>query len=151
MGNFTPSYFGLPLGHYPKSFSFWNFIIEKIQKPTFPLERAFLSKRSKLTLIQFFVSGIPTYFHSSFGIPIPIARFCRSLMRLFLGGCWQGRRPLSLLLGVCKKPRKTKNQSKPIQTDWFGSVFLEKRFPQFKILKNCNIRFDSRFWFFQNQ
>ncbi|KAG6710844.1 hypothetical protein I3842_05G022800 [Carya illinoinensis] len=62
------NYLGLPLGVASKAKSFWDTVIEKIERRLTGWKRLYLSKGSRITLIKNTLSNLPTYFLSFFPI-----------------------------------------------------------------------------------
>lgn len=73
VGTWPMKYLGLPLGGSPKRASFWNPVVEKVEKRLEGQKKAFLSRRGRLTLIQAVLSSLPTYYLSLFQIPVRVA------------------------------------------------------------------------------
>ena len=84
VGDWPTTYLGLPLGGNPCSRSFWEPVITKVAKRLDGWKGVFLSKRGRLTLIEFVLSAIPTYFLSLFQMPTRVIKELEKIMRLFL-------------------------------------------------------------------
>ncbi|PRQ36601.1 putative RNA-directed DNA polymerase [Rosa chinensis] len=87
IGVWPMKYLGLPLGGNPKQASFWNPVVEKIEKSLEGWKKAFLSRGGRLTLIQAVLSSLPTYYLSLFQIPVGVAKRLESLLKIFF---WDG-------------------------------------------------------------
>ena len=66
-------YLGLPLGGNPKDCGFWDPVIERISKRLDGWQKAFLSFRGRITLIQSCLTHMPCYFFSLFKILASVA------------------------------------------------------------------------------
>lgn len=84
VGSWLLSYLGLPLSSNPKAASFWNPVIERIEKRLDSWKKAFVSRGDRLTLIQPMLNSLPTYYFSLFRIPLGVANKLEGLMRNFL-------------------------------------------------------------------
>ena len=84
VGSWPMLYLGLPLGDNPRSLSFWNPIVEKVEKRLQKWKRACLLKGGRLTLIEAVLSNIPSYYLSLFKMPVGVAAKVETLMRNFL-------------------------------------------------------------------
>ena len=87
VGSWPLKYLGLPLGGNPRSVSFWNPVVDRVEKRLEGWKKAFLSRGGRLTLIQAVLDSLPTYYLSLFRIPSVVAKTLESLMRNFL---WEG-------------------------------------------------------------
>lgn len=85
--NLPLSYLGMPLGGNPKAASFWQPIIEKIDKKFDAWKYSYISKGGRLTLLQAVLSNLPTYYLSLFQAPTVVCKTIERLMRDFL---WEG-------------------------------------------------------------
>jgi len=80
------TYLGLQLGASYKSTSIWNGVIEKMERRLAGWKRMYLSKGTRLTLINSMLSNIPTYYLSLFPIPIRVANRLDKIRKDFLWG-----------------------------------------------------------------
>lgn len=80
-------YLGMPLGGSPKSESFWNPIIECIDRKLHSWQHSYISKGGRLTLIQVVLSNLPTYYLSLFRAPVAV---CKSIERKWRNFLWEG-------------------------------------------------------------
>lgn len=76
-------YLGLPLGGYSRQCTFWQPMIEKMQRKIHRWRRFNLSQEGRATLCQSVFANLPTYYMSLFAIPINIASSLERLMRNF--------------------------------------------------------------------
>ncbi|KAK9927793.1 hypothetical protein M0R45_024959 [Rubus argutus] len=87
VGSWPMKYLGLPLGGNPRASTFWNPVVEKVEKRLQSWKMAFLSRGGRLTLIQAVLENLPTYYLSLFKLPKGVARKIESMLRNFL---WEG-------------------------------------------------------------
>ena len=66
-------YLGMPLGTSYKTAFVWNPILERMEKKLSGWKHLYLSKEGRLTLLKSTLSSLPTYFLSSFVIPVAVA------------------------------------------------------------------------------
>jgi hypothetical protein len=83
-------YLGLPLGALYKATSFWNGVVEQLERRMAGWMKLYLSKGDRLTLIKSTMSNLPTYFLSLFPVPISVARRTEKVQRDFLWGVMGG-------------------------------------------------------------
>lgn len=81
------TYLGLPLFGKPKTASFWDPIIQKVDRRLMSWRHTHASKGGRLTLIQAALANLPIYFLSLFLIPNSAAEALESLREVFMG--WQ--------------------------------------------------------------
>lgn len=81
------SYLGTPLGAKSSNISFWNPVVEKIQRKLDNWRFSYISKGGRLTLIQSTLSSIPLYTLSVFKPPQSICKQVDMILRTFL---WKG-------------------------------------------------------------
>lgn len=82
--SFWPStYLGLPLYEKPSSLTFWQPIIDKIEKRLLSWQRSHLSKGGRLTLLNATLTNLPTYYLSLFHLPSKVANIIESTYRNF--------------------------------------------------------------------
>lgn len=62
----------MPLGGNPKVSSFWDPVVEKIDKKLSSWRFSYLSKGGRLTLAKAVLSNLPTYFLSTFKAPMKV-------------------------------------------------------------------------------
>lgn len=68
VGTWPSTYLRLPLNNKPFSYTFWEPIVEKIERCLSSWKGTYISKGDQLTLIQATPSNLPTYFLSLFKI-----------------------------------------------------------------------------------
>lgn len=78
----------LSLGGCPKKLSFWQPVIDKVQKKLDKWNRLNLSRGGRLTLCNSVVSRIPNYYMSIFLMPSKVIAVLERLMKNFL---WEGK------------------------------------------------------------
>ena len=83
------TYLGLPLGGESKSSSFWDSVIDRVFRRLDEWKKYFLFLGGRITLIQFCLSHIPSYFLSLFKIPVSRTSRIEKMQRDFL---WLGFR-----------------------------------------------------------
>lgn len=110
------TYLGLPLHGKPSSLSFWQPIINKIEKRIQSWQHNHLSKGGRLTLMNATLSNLPTYFLSLFHVPTKVANTIESLYKIFL---WSGIRGKNLSHLI-----KWENVKKPIEEAVSGPLIL---------------------------
>lgn len=81
------SCFGLAFGGNPKSISFWDPRLKKVDWPFGRRLIFFLSRVGSLILIRCVLSGIPIYYFSPFQALNAVGKSIKKLMRDFL---WEG-------------------------------------------------------------
>ena len=86
-------YLGLPLGRYPKQYSFWQPIIDKVNLKLDRWKRYNLSRGSRLTLCNSVLANLPTYCMSIFQMPVAVSVEIERIMCRF---CWEGLRGTKL-------------------------------------------------------
>lgn len=57
---------GLPLGGKPSSISFWDLVIERIQKKLARWKKSYISLGGRITFINVVMSNVPIYYMSIF-------------------------------------------------------------------------------------
>lgn len=77
-------YLGLPLGGVPRSLSFWDPVIERIQNKLDSWKRDYISLGGRITLIKAALSNLPVYYMSLFKILAKISLKVEKLQRDFL-------------------------------------------------------------------
>ena len=82
VGEWPIQYLGLPLGGNPRSRSFWEPVTRKVPKRLDGWKTAFLSKEGRVTLIQYVLSTLPTYYMLAFRMPIVYRRKLKSLCEI---------------------------------------------------------------------
>lgn len=83
VGLWPVKYLGLPIGENPRAETFWNPVIEKVEKILQRWKSTFLSRECRLTLIQSVLGSFPTYFLSLFKIPKGVASKLERLIQNF--------------------------------------------------------------------
>lgn len=63
------TYLSVPLGESPMKMSFWEPVLSKMSKKLTNLNKEFLSKRRRLTLIYVVLNAMPLQFMSIFRVP----------------------------------------------------------------------------------
>ena len=87
------SYLGLPLEGNPTIIGFWDPVVKRISRRLDGWKKAFLSLGGRITLIQSYLSHIPSYFLSLFKIPTSIASKIEKMQRDFLWfGAGEGKK-----------------------------------------------------------
>ncbi|KAK3226757.1 hypothetical protein Dsin_006619 [Dipteronia sinensis] len=96
------------MGVRPGRKSFWNSIVNKIEKRLAPWKKRFLSKGGRLVLINSVLASIPNYFLSIFKIPMGVAQKIGRIQRSFLWGDGKFKRKVHVVnwVEVCKSKDK---------------------------------------------
>lgn len=81
----------------PSSSTFWQPIIDKIEKRLQSWKHNRLSKGARLTLISATLTNLPTYYLSLFHIPSKVVGLIESLYKQILWSCQQGKNLSHLL------------------------------------------------------
>ncbi|KAK3206947.1 hypothetical protein Dsin_020993 [Dipteronia sinensis] len=84
--NLPICYLRLPLGANPNKKSFWDPVVQKIEKRLAPWKMRCLSKGGRLVLIQSVLASMPTCFMSIFKMPVGVAKKLEKLQREFFWG-----------------------------------------------------------------
>jgi hypothetical protein len=66
------TYLGLPVGASYNAVSIWIGVIKKMERRLAGWKRMYLSKGGQLTLLKSTISNLPTYYLSSFPIPVGV-------------------------------------------------------------------------------
>ncbi|RVW93876.1 Transposon TX1 uncharacterized 149 kDa protein [Vitis vinifera] len=97
----------LLLGGNPKTIGFWDLMVERILRRLDGWKKAFLSLGGRITLIQFCLSHIPSYFLSLFKIPVSIASKIEKMQRDFLwSGAGKGKKDHLIRWEVVSRPKE---------------------------------------------
>ncbi|KAK3206438.1 hypothetical protein Dsin_020484 [Dipteronia sinensis] len=96
------------MGARPGRKSFWNPIVNKIEKRLAPWKKRFLSKSGRLVLIKSVLASIPNYFLSIFKIPVGVAQKIEKIQWSFLWGDDKFKRKVHAVnwVEVCKSKDK---------------------------------------------
>lgn len=86
---------GIHVGGNPRSLSFWDAVIQKLQQKLTKWMKKSLSFGSRICLIKSVLSVIPLYFLSLFRMPMGILDKSRKLMRNLLWGGVEGESKVS--------------------------------------------------------
>lgn len=84
IGSFLSSHLGLPLGHNPRNFSFWNLVVDKVRK-RLPFSKSSLEWYIEPYLLDFKWDSI-----SFFSLSRAPCVFCKSLEKLMSNFLWEG-------------------------------------------------------------
>ena len=78
-------YIGLPLGGYLRQATFWQPIVDKVQRKLDKWRRLNLLRGGRATLCQSILANLPTLCMSLFAIPDNVASSLEILVRFFFG------------------------------------------------------------------
>ena len=78
------NYFGMPLGGNEKKLSFWEPVIELIERKFVSWKHEHIYKGGRLTLIKAALTNTPTYLFSTFKAPSSICKSIEKKVRDFL-------------------------------------------------------------------
>ena len=96
VGNLPTTYLGLPLGAPHNSCRVWDVVKERFKRKL-AVEKKYLSKGGRLTLIKSTLSNLPIYFLSLFVIPRKVRLRLEKIQMEFLWGDLEEKRKIHLL------------------------------------------------------
>lgn len=77
----------MPLGENPNLSTFWDPIVEKIEKKFISWRYFYISKGGRLTLTKAILSNLPTYFLSTFKAPMNfLQKYRKTYEKFSMGG-----------------------------------------------------------------
>lgn len=62
-------YLGMPLGGNPRALSFWDPVVERINKKLASWKKTYISLGGRITLIKAIMVNVPIYYMSLFRMP----------------------------------------------------------------------------------
>lgn len=84
VGSWPITYLCLPFGGRPRALTFWDPVVEKMEKRLQSWKKDFLSRGGRLTLIQSVLGSLPIYYMSLFKIPCGVTGRLEKLLKGFL-------------------------------------------------------------------
>lgn len=94
IGFFPFNYLGIPLGADPKNISYWNGIVDRVERKLSGWNSRSLSWAGRVVLINSVLSSLPIYFMSLFQAPVIVINKIDKIRRNFLWGSTRGRQKL---------------------------------------------------------
>lgn len=65
-------YLGMPLGGNPRSISFWDLVVERVNKKLVRWKKFYISLGGRITLIKAAMSNVPVYHMSLYKMPLKV-------------------------------------------------------------------------------